>query len=95
MLVGVDNVMCDGVVVNKVGIYFLVLVCYDNGVFFYVVVESFKFYFELNSGDVELVEWFYVRNGYRVRNVFFDVIFWKYVRGIIMEFGIFVFLREI
>ncbi len=73
-LVGADNVTRDGAVINKAGTYPpLALACYDNSVPFYVAAESFKFHPELNSGDVELVERPYARNGHRVRNILFDV----------------------
>lgn len=96
-LVGADNVTRDGAVINKAGTYPpLALACYDNSVPFYVAAESFKFHPELNSGDVELVERPYARNGHRVRNILFDVTPpWKYIRGIITELGILVPPKEI
>ncbi|KUH32175.1 translation initiation factor IF-2B subunit alpha [Thermococcus celericrescens] len=94
-LVGADNVTRDGAAVNKAGTYLLALACHDNGVPFYVAAESFKLHPELSSGDVEIVERPYVRQGYRVRNMLFDVTSWRYVRGIITEFGILVPPKEI
>ncbi|WP_148882175.1 translation initiation factor eIF-2B alpha/beta/delta subunit family protein [Thermococcus aciditolerans] len=94
-LVGADNVTRDGAAVNKAGTYLLALACHDNGVPFYVAAESFKLHPELSSGEVEIVERPYVRQGYRVRNMLFDVTPWRYVRGIITEFGILVPPKEI
>lgn len=94
-LVGADNVTRDGAAVNKAGTYLLALACHDNSVPFYVAAESFKLHPELSSGEVEIVERPYVRQGYRVRNMLFDVTPWRYVRGIITEFGILVPPKEI
>ncbi|AEK72264.1 translation initiation factor IF-2B subunit alpha [Thermococcus sp. 4557] len=94
-LVGADNVTRDGAAVNKAGTYLLALACHDNGVPFYVAAESFKLHPELSSGEVEIVERPYVRQGYRVRNMLFDVTPWRYVRGIITEFGVLVPPKEI
>ncbi|NJE00805.1 translation initiation factor IF-2B subunit alpha [Thermococcus sp. JdF3] len=94
-LVGADSVTRDGAAVNKAGTYLLALACHDNSVPFYVAAESFKLHPELSSGDVEIVERPYVRQGYRVRNMLFDVTPWRYVRGIITEFGILVPPKEI
>ncbi len=94
-LVGADNVTRDGAVVNKAGTYLLSLACHDNGVPFYVAAESFKLHPELTSENVEIVERPYARQGYRVRNLLFDITPWRYVRGIITEFGILVPPKEI
>ncbi|NJE31113.1 translation initiation factor IF-2B subunit alpha [Thermococcus sp. 18S1] len=94
-LVGADNVTRDGAVVNKAGTYPLALSCHDNHVPFYVAAESFKLHPELTSEEVEIVERPYARQGYRVRNFLFDVTPWRYVRGIITEFGILVPPKEI
>jgi len=94
-LVGADNVTRDGAVINKAGTYLLALACHDNGVPFYAAAESFKLHPELTSGEVELVERPYARQGYRVRGYVFDVTPWRYVRGVITELGILVPPKEI
>ncbi|ASJ04556.1 translation initiation factor eIF-2B alpha/beta/delta subunit family protein [Thermococcus barossii] len=94
-LVGADNVTRDGAVVNKAGTYPLALACHENGIPFYAAAESFKLHPELNSEEVEIVERPYARQGYRVRNFLFDITPWRYVRGIITEFGILVPPKEI
>ncbi|ASJ09153.1 translation initiation factor IF-2B subunit alpha [Thermococcus siculi] len=94
-LVGADNVTRDGAVVNKAGTYLLALACHDSGVPFYAAAESFKLHPELTAEEVELVERPYARQGYRVRNLLFDVTPWRYVRGVITEFGILVPPKEI
>ncbi|WP_297090687.1 translation initiation factor IF-2B subunit alpha [Thermococcus sp.] len=94
-LVGADNVTRDGAVVNKAGTYLLALACHDNRVPFYVAAESFKLHPELSSEEVEIVERPYARQGYRVRNFLFDITPWRYVRGVITEFGILVPPKEI
>ncbi|NJE75906.1 translation initiation factor IF-2B subunit alpha [Thermococcus sp. ES12] len=94
-LVGADNVTRDGAVVNKAGTYPLALACHENGIPFYAAAESFKLHPELNSDEVEIVEKPYARQGYRVRNFLFDITPWRYVRGIITEFGILVPPKEI
>ncbi|QDA31464.1 translation initiation factor IF-2B subunit alpha [Thermococcus indicus] len=94
-LVGADNVTRDGAVVNKAGTYLLALACHDNGVPFYVAAESFKLHPELASSEVEIVERPYARQGYRVRNLLFDVTPWRYVRGVITELGILIPPKEI
>lgn len=94
-LVGADSVTRDGAAVNKAGTYLLALACHDIGVPFYVAAESFKLHPELNSGGIEIVERPYARQGYRVRNFLFDVTPWRYIRGIITEFGVLVPPKEI
>lgn len=94
-LVGADNVTRDGAVVNKAGTYLLALACHDSGVPFYAAAESFKLHPELTSEEIEIVERPYARQGYRVRNLLFDVTPWRYVRGIVTEFGILVPPKEI
>jgi len=94
-LVGADNITSDGSVINKAGTYLLALACHDNGVPFYAAAESFKLHPEITSGEVELVERPYARQGYRVRNHLFDITPWRYVRGVITEFGILVPPKEI
>ena len=94
-LVGADNVTRDGAVINKAGTYLLALACHDNSVPFYAAAESFKLHPELTSDGVELVERPYARQGYRVRNHLFDVTPWRYVRGVITEFGVLVPPKEI
>ena len=94
-LAGADNVTRDGAVINKAGTYPLALACHDNGVPFYVAAESFKLHPELTSGEVEIVERPYVRQGYRVRNYLFDVTPWRYIRGIVTELGILVPPKEL
>lgn len=94
-LVGADNVTRDGAVLNKAGTYLLALACHDNGVPFYVAAESFKFHPELEAGKIEILERPYTRQGYRVRNLLFDITPWRYIRGIITELGILVPPKEI
>jgi len=94
-LVGADSVTRDGAAVNKAGTYPLALACHDTGVPFYVAAESFKLHPELSSDEVEIVERPYARQGYRVRNFLFDVTPWRYIRGIITEFGVLVPPKEI
>ncbi len=94
-LVGADNITSDGAVINKAGTYPLALACHDNGIPFYAAAESFKLHPKLTSGDVEIVERPYARQGYRVRNFLFDVTPWRYVRGVITELGILVPPKEI
>ncbi len=94
-LVGADNVTRDGAVVNKAGTYLLALACHDNGVPFYTAAESFKLHPELTSEEVEIVERPYARQGYRVRNLLFDITPWRHIRGIITELGVLVPPKEI
>jgi translation initiation factor eIF-2B subunit delta len=94
-LVGADNVTRDGALINKAGTYLLALACHDNGVPFYGAAESFKFHPELTSEELEIVERPYMRQGHRIRNYLFDVTPWRYVRGIITEFGVLIPPKEI
>ncbi|WP_297499834.1 translation initiation factor IF-2B subunit alpha [Thermococcus sp.] len=94
-LVGADTVTKDGAVINKAGTYPLALACHDAGVPFYVAAESFKFHPEKSSDEIELLERPYSRQGYRMRNVLFDVTPWKLIRGIITELGIIVPPKEL
>lgn len=82
-------------VINKAGTYTLALACHDNDVPLYVAAESFKLHPKLSGGEVEIVERPYTRQGFRIRNRLFDVTPWKYIRGIITEFGILVPPKEV
>ncbi len=94
-LVGADNVTKDGAVINKSGTYPLALACHDSGVPFYVAAESFKIHPELKAEEVEIVERKFKRNHFLIRGYVFDITPWKYVRGVITEFGILVPPKEI
>ncbi len=94
-IVGADNITQDGAVINKAGTYPLALACHDRGIPFYVAAESFKIHPELKSEEVEIVERKFKRNHFLIRGYLFDVTPWKYVRGVITEFGILVPPKEI
>ncbi|ASJ00362.1 translation initiation factor eIF-2B alpha/beta/delta subunit family protein [Thermococcus gorgonarius] len=94
-LVGADNITQDGALINKAGTYLLALACHDNSVPFYGAAESFKIHPELKSEEVEIIERPYTRQGFRVRNYLFDITPWKYIRGIITEFGVLIPPKEI
>ncbi len=94
-IVGADTVTRDGAVVNKAGTYLLALACHEASVPLYVAAESFKFHPKLTSKEVELLERPYTRQGYRVRNVLFDITPWKYIRGIVTELGVMIPPRDL
>ncbi len=94
-LVGADNMTQDGAVINKAGTYLLALACHDRGIPFYVAAESFKIHPELRAEEVEIVERKFKRNHFLIRGYVFDVTPWKYVRGVITEFGVLVPPKEI
>lgn len=56
VVVGVDCVVVNGDIVNKVGIYQLVIVVKYYGIFFYVVVFSFLCDFCLEIGKEIIIE---------------------------------------
>ncbi|WP_456398399.1 translation initiation factor IF-2B subunit alpha [Palaeococcus sp. (in: euryarchaeotes)] len=94
-LVGADNITRDGSVINKAGTYLLALACHDSGVPLYAAAESFKIHPKLNAAEVEIVERKFKRNHFLVRNYLFDITPWRYIRGIITEFGILVPPKEL
>ncbi|WP_010477394.1 translation initiation factor eIF-2B alpha/beta/delta subunit family protein [Thermococcus zilligii] len=94
-LVGADSITRDGALINKAGTYPLALACHDNSVPFYGAAESFKIHPELKSEEVDITERPYTRQGFRVRNYLFDITPWKYIRGIITEFGVLIPPKEI
>lgn len=94
-IVGADNITQDGAVINKAGTYLLALACHDRDIPFYVAAESFKIHPELKSEEVEIVERKFKRNHFLIRGYLFDITPWKYVRGVITEFGILVPPKEI
>lgn len=94
-LVGADNVTRDGSVINKAGTYLLSLACHDNGVPLYAAAESFKIHPKLRAEEVEIVERRFKRNHFLIRNYLFDITPWRYIRGIITEFGILVPPKEL
>lgn len=77
VIVGSDCIMWQGDVVNKIGIYFKVLVVKDNDVFFYVVFFFIIFDFEVVDGVQEiLIEECLVEEVCYIQGMYNGKIFW-------------------
>lgn len=91
VLVGVDTVLSDGSLINKMGTYLVALAARESDVPFYGVCETYKFV-NRNAAELEEMEASEVvaepLPDVKVRNIYFDVTPAKFVTAIITEKGL-------
>lgn len=100
VVMGVDLIIVNGVVINKIGIVLIVLIVKEYRVWIMIVVEIYKFYLEMMFGqfvEIEMCDLMEVifedelkiwLKNIEVWNLVFDVILLEYVDVIIIECGI-------
>lgn len=96
IIVGVDRIVVNGDFVNKIGIYIFVVFVKEYGIFFFIVVLFLMIDMSLKSGKEIFIEEckleeVFICGGCKivldvdVYNLVFDVMFYKYLIGIIMD----------
>jgi translation initiation factor 2B subunit (eIF-2B alpha/beta/delta family) len=97
VLIGVDSILKDGSIINKIGTYPLVLVANANKKKVYAVCDSFKYNLRSHFGEPILIEEkpsneIYnkdiINNFLEVHNYYFDITPSMYISGIISDLGI-------
>lgn len=97
VLIGIDSVLKDGSIINKIGTYPLAVMANGKGVEVYGVGESLKYNLKSHFGlDVEIeeksVEEVYnienLEKNLIIHNYYFDITPSKYITGIISDLGI-------
>lgn len=99
IIVGVDRIVVNGDFVNKIGIYIFVVFVKEYGIFFFIVVLFLMIDMSLKSGKEIFIEEckleeVFICGGCKivldvdVYNLVFDVMFYKYLIGIIMDQGV-------
>ncbi|UCC18676.1 MAG: hypothetical protein JSV62_11275 [Promethearchaeota archaeon] len=97
ILIGVDSILKDGSIINKIGTFPLALVAKANDVPIYVIADSFKYNLRSHFDqriiiDKKPIYEIYdkkIENKYlKVDNYYFDMTPSKYISGIISEYGI-------
>jgi len=97
VLIGVDSILKDGSIINKIGTYPLVLVANTNNKKVYAVCDSFKYNLRSHFGEPILIEEkpsneIYnkdiINNFLEVHNYYFDITPSQYVSKIISNLGI-------
>ncbi|MFW9877669.1 MAG: hypothetical protein ACFFG0_31670, partial [Candidatus Thorarchaeota archaeon] len=97
VLIGVDSILKDGSIINKIGTYPLALVAKANDVAVYAVADSFKYNLRSHydqkisiekKSEFEIYERKIENKFLEIINYYFEIIPSKYITGIISEFGI-------
>ena len=97
VLVGIDSILKDGSIINKIGTYPLAVLARERGINTYGVGDSFKYnlksHYDVNV-DIEPkpIEEVYSKrtssNNLIIHNYYFDITPSEYITGIISELGI-------
>ena len=97
VLIGVDSILKDGAVINKIGTNPLSIIAYENDVAVYAVADSFKYNLrshfnqevEITTKPVNEVYDRKIRSSLmKVHNYYFDITPAKYIKGIISDQGV-------
>ncbi len=97
ILIGVDSILRNGAIINKIGTFPLTLMANEYGVRVYAVGDSFKYNLKSHYGlNVQIekkpIEEVYdkkdLNENIKVHNYYFDITPPKYITGIISDLGI-------
>lgn len=97
VLVGIDSVLKDGAIINKIGTFPLAVLAHERGINTYGLGDSFKYNLKSHYGEnVEIqskpVEEVYskqiLNKNLIIQNYYFDITPSEYITGIISEMGI-------
>ncbi len=96
VLIGIDSVLRDGSIINKIGSYPLAVLAFENDVKVYAVGESLKYNLKSHYGQDIIIEGKPIKEIYnkqipnknlKVHNYYFDITPPKYISGIISDLG--------
>jgi translation initiation factor 2B subunit (eIF-2B alpha/beta/delta family) len=97
VLVGIDSILRDGSVINKIGTYPLAVLAYEKGIDFYAIGESSKYNLKSHYGlevnieqkpTKEIYDMETINDNLIISNYYFDITPSKYITGIISELGV-------
>jgi len=97
ILIGIDSVLKDGSVINKIGTLPLAVMAHEKGIDVYVVGESLKYNLRSHYGlnvqiEEKSIEEIYdkqdLNENLEIQNYYFDITPPKYITGIISDLGI-------
>jgi translation initiation factor 2B subunit (eIF-2B alpha/beta/delta family) len=97
VLVGIDSILSDGSIVNKIGTYPLACIARENKKKVYAVGDSFKYNLKSHYGQNVVIEGKPAEEIYdiriknellKIRNYYFDKTPSKYIDGIISDLGV-------
>ena len=97
VLIGVDSILKDGAIINKIGTFPLALLANAKNIDVYAVGDSFKYNLRSHYGQEVLIENKPVEEVYdkeiknkllAIHNFYFDITPAKYITGIISDLGV-------
>jgi len=97
VLVGIDSILKNGSIINKIGTYPLANLAKEKGIEIYAVGDSFKYNIKSHYGEEILIERKPTQEIYskaiqnkllEIQNYYFDITPSKYITGIISELGV-------
>ncbi len=97
ILIGVDSVLKDGSILNKIGTFPLAVLANEKNIDFYAVGDCFKYNLKSHYGKEVIIEEKPTKELYseesqkellKIHNYYFDITPTKYITGIISDLGI-------
>jgi translation initiation factor 2B subunit (eIF-2B alpha/beta/delta family) len=97
ILIGIDSVLKDGSIINKIGTYPLSVMAYEKSIDVYGIGESFKYNLKSHYGlnvqieekpNEEVYDKQDLNKNIEIHNFYFDITPPKYIKGIISDIGI-------
>ncbi len=107
VLIGVDSILKDGSIINKIGTHTLTLLANTRKIDVFAICDSFKYNLKSHHGDIisitekpitEIYNKEITNNFLEVHNYYFDITPPEYISGIISELGVLSmpeFLKEV
>ena len=97
VLIGVDSILKDGSIINKIGTFPLAITANANNIDVYAVTDSYKYNLKSHYNQKILIEEKPIKEMYdkeikdlnfQIHNYYFDITPSKYIKGFISEYGI-------
>ena len=97
VLIGVDSILKDGSIINKIGTFPLAITANANNIDVYAVTDSYKYNLRSHHNQKILIEEKPIKEIYdkemrdsifKIHNYYFDITPSKYIKGFISEYGI-------
>ncbi len=97
VFIGIDSILKDGSIVNKIGTFPLAIIAYTNQVDVYAIGDSLKYNLKSHFGQDIIIERKPITEVYnrkilnkelKIHNYYFDITPPKYISGIISDLGV-------
>jgi len=97
VLIGVDSILKDGSIINKIGTFPLAITANAHNIDVYAVTDSYKYNLKSHYNQKILIEEKPIKEIYdkevrglkiKIHNYYFDITPSKYIKGFISEYGI-------